>query len=103
MRYGVLTTDDLHSSTVPSIFRLASPRSSFTLPPLSYRAASALSLAKDLHYNIPITTYAVALALTRLSSILPSNIERHPCSDSSHDPFKPQLKVRVYPPLLYDA
>ena len=103
MGYGVLTIDDLHSSTVPSIFRLASPRSSFTLPPLSYRAASALSLAKDLHYNMPIMPPVAVLPLTRLSSILPSNVEGHPRWDTSHDLFKAQHKVRVYPPLLYDA
>ena len=69
MAYCVLTVGDLHSSTVASLFFLASTRSFFTVPSLSYRAASALSLAKDLHYNMPIMTFVVVLPLTCLSVI----------------------------------
>ena len=58
--YSVITVDNLYSPTVASIFCLAFATSFFTLPSVSYRAAGALFLAKDLHHNIPITTSALS-------------------------------------------
>ena len=52
---------------------------------------------------MPIMTSAVVLPLTRLTTILLSNLEIHLPPDSSHDPFEAQHKAHVYPPLLYGA
>ena len=74
MAHGVLTVDNLHTSTVASVFCLASPRSFFIVRSLSYRATNAPSLTKDPH-NTPTTTCSIFLPLTRLSILLPTNVE----------------------------
>lgn len=69
----------------------------------AYRAASVLSLGKDVHNNMLITVSAVVITVTRLSITFQSDVRMHPRSDSSHDPFEAQYETRVYPPLLYGA
>ena len=61
--YGVFTIDNLHSLTVASIFRLASPRSSITLPPLRTAPPALCHLQSTICQSRPM----------RLSFLLPTS------------------------------
>ena len=97
---GVIPVDNFYSSRVASALCSTSARSLFTLPSLSYRTTGALSLAKALQHNIPIT----GLRLSFLSPTSPLFFRQMPrVCVRTRLTILPKVSTRLASIHLYDT